>query len=61
MAVASPLIEADAIEATEFPKLSDEHGVSGVPQTTINFGKANILGAVPESSLIAEVRKVIGK
>ncbi len=55
MAIESPLIEAEMVEAIEFPELSDRFGVSGVPQTTINEGAGTVIGAVPEAHLLAEI------
>jgi len=55
MAIESPLIEAEMVEAIEFPELSDRFGVSGVPQTTINEGAGTVVGAVPEAHLLAEI------
>ena len=46
------------VEAMEFPELSDQFGVSGVPQTTINAGKGTLVGAVPEDRLLAEILRV---
>ena len=60
MALESPLIEAEAIEAMEFPELSDRYGVSGVPHTTINEGAADVIGAVPETHLVAEIQRALG-
>jgi len=59
MALESPWVEAEMIEAMEFPELSNRHNVSGVPQTTINDGAANVVGAVPEQNLIAELKKAL--
>jgi hypothetical protein len=61
MALESPWIEAESIEATEFPDLSERFNVSGVPQTTINDGAGTVVGAVPEEYLLAEIQRVIGK
>lgn len=55
LAMESPLIEAEMVEATEFPELSNRYHVSGVPQTTINYGAGTVVGAVPESHLLAEI------
>ncbi len=55
MAMESPLVQAEMVEAMEFPELSSRHGVSGVPQTTINDGAGHLVGAVPESQLMAEI------
>ncbi|HWQ83340.1 MAG TPA: thioredoxin family protein [Anaerolineales bacterium] len=60
MAMESPLIEAEMIEATEFPVLSNQHHVSSVPQTTINNGAGTAVGAVPEGQLLAEIIRVVG-
>jgi hypothetical protein len=58
MAIESPLIRAEMIEAMEFPELSDQFEVSGVPQTTINYGKGTLIGAVPEERLLNEIMNV---
>lgn len=55
MALESPWIQAESIEATEFPELSNRHAVSGVPQTTINDGAGRVVGAIPEDHLMAEI------
>lgn len=59
MALESPMVEAEMIEAMEFPDLSDRFGVSGVPQTTINAGAGTVVGAVPEGYLLAEIQKAV--
>ena len=61
MAMESPMIEAEGIEAMEFPEISDRFGVSGVPQTTINLGAGTAVGAVPEDHLLAEIQRVADK
>jgi hypothetical protein len=61
MALESPMVEAEMIEAMEFPELSARHGVSGVPQTTINDGAGSVIGAVPEDHLIAEIQRSLDK
>lgn len=61
MALESPMVEAEMVEAMEFPELSDRHHVSGVPQTTINDGAVHVVGAVPEVQLMAEIRRALGK
>lgn len=55
------MIQAEMVEATEFPELSMRHSVHGVPQTTINDGKAHVIGAVPEQNLLAEIQRVLAK
>jgi glutaredoxin-like protein len=57
MALESPMVEAEMVEAMEFPELSNRFGVSGVPQTTINYGAGTVVGAVPEDHLLAEIRR----
>lgn len=55
MAMESPLVEAEMVEAMEFPELSNRFNVSGVPQTTINAGAGTVVGAMPEDRLLAEI------
>ena len=55
------MITAEMIEAYEFPELSNQFGVSGVPQTTINAGVGTVVGAVPEAYLIAEIKRVLAE
>jgi glutaredoxin-like protein len=59
MAMENALVQAEMVEATEFPELSNRFGVSGVPQTTINSGKGNVVGAVPEANLMAEIQRAL--
>jgi glutaredoxin-like protein len=59
MAMESPMVEAEMVEAMEFPELADRHGVSGVPQTTINDGAGTVVGAVPEEHLIEEIQQAL--
>jgi len=59
MAMESPLVQAEMIEATEFPELSDQFSVSGVPQTTINLGAGAVIGAYPEDDLLAEIQEAL--
>ena len=54
MAVESPRVTADVIEASEFPDLSERFGVRGVPVTFVN-DRHEILGARPEAAFLAEV------
>ena len=55
------MVEAEMVEAMEFPELSNRFGVSGVPQTTINSGAGTVVGAVPEDYLVAEIQQAFGK
>jgi Thioredoxin domain len=59
MAMENPLIQAEMIEAMEFPELSDQFGVSGVPQTTINQGAGTVIGAYPEDDLLEEIQTAL--
>lgn len=59
MALESPWVQAEMVEAVEFPELSNRHNVSGVPQTTINHGAGTVVGAVPEDTLLAEIRNAL--
>ena len=57
LAMASPQVHAVAVEAMEFPELSDEHGVSGVPHTVVN-GAGSFVGALPEDAFVAKVMQL---
>jgi hypothetical protein len=59
MALESPYIQAEMVEAMEFPDLADEFNVSGVPQTTINMGAGTTIGAVPEEDLLEEIQRAL--
>jgi hypothetical protein len=59
MALESPMVEAEMVEAMEFPELSNRFRVSGVPQTTINYGAGTVVGAVPEDNLLAEILRAV--
>ena len=59
LAMESPMIQAEMVEATEFPELSMRHNVSGVPQTTINDGKAGEIGLEKIRNLLAEIQRVL--
>ena len=59
LAMESPLVQAEMVEAMEFPELSDRQNVSGVPQTSINDGLGTVVGAYPEDQLIVEIRNTI--
>jgi Thioredoxin domain len=55
------MVEAEMVEAMEFPELSNRYRVSGVPQTTINAGAGTVVGAVPEDHLIKEIQRAISR
>ena len=54
MAVASDKITATAIEATEFPELSQAYRVSAVPKVVIN-DRVEFEGALPEAQFLDAV------
>lgn len=56
LAVASPLVRADMVEATEFPHLAVRYSVMGVPRTVINE-TVHIEGAVPEQILLSKLQE----
>lgn len=58
MAMQSPRITAEMVEAQEFPVLSMQYGVSGVPHTIINEGAGELVGAAPEQMLMDHIRKI---
>jgi glutaredoxin-like protein len=58
MAYESPLVTADAIEATEFPELAMKYGVQGVPRTVIN-DTLDVEGAVPEHMLLDAIMEAV--
>jgi predicted DsbA family dithiol-disulfide isomerase len=60
MAMESAMVQAEMVEAMEFPDLARRHGVSGVPQTTINNGVGRVVGAYPEAQLVDEIQRSIG-
>jgi len=59
-AMESPLIQAEIVSAQEFPELSIDHGVSGVPHTAIIRGSGEVLdpvtGGYPEAQMVAELQ-----
>ena len=59
LAMESPLVRAEMVEAMEFPELSQRHNVSGVPQTTVNDGATQLVGAVPEDNLVAAIQEAM--
>jgi glutaredoxin-like protein len=61
MALESPMVQAEMVEATEFPELSNKYGIMGVPDTVINQGRGKIVGAVPEGRLMIEIKNTLKK
>ncbi|MBN1180384.1 MAG: thioredoxin family protein [Anaerolineae bacterium] len=58
MAIASPMVRGDMVEAMEFPQLSVKYQVMGVPRTVINE-TVHIEGAAPESMVLAKVQEAL--
>ena len=59
MAIASPLVSARTIEASEFPDLSRRFEVQGVPRTVVNEAGA-FVGALPESQFVGAILELAG-
>lgn len=60
-ALESPMVEAEMVEAMEFPELSNRFEVSGVPQTTINMGAGTVVGAAREQDMVEEIRAALAR
>jgi len=56
MAIVSTKVTADVIEAQEYPDLSNQFQVSGVPKIVIN-DRHELLGAQREAKFVQEVLK----
>jgi thiol-disulfide isomerase/thioredoxin len=61
LAMESPAVTADVIEANEFPTLSAEFAVQAVPKTVVRGGAGTVefLGALPESRFVEEVWRAV--
>ncbi len=59
MAMESDLITADAVEASEYPELSDMYQVYAVPLTVAN-SKVRVEGGMPEQVFISQILNGIG-
>ncbi len=60
-ALENPNITAYAVDATEFPELSDKYGVSAVPLTVVDGAtQVTFTGKYPESRFLAEILKAVG-
>jgi glutaredoxin-like protein len=58
LAMASELVTADMVEASEFPHLANRYQVYGVPRTVIN-DVIHIEGALPEPAVIQQLLTVL--
>lgn len=59
IAIESPLVTADMVEATEFPHLANKYEVRGVPRTVVNESEF-VDGGVPEELMVRAVVKAGG-
>jgi predicted DsbA family dithiol-disulfide isomerase len=59
MAIESPMVTADVIEAMEFPDMAAKYMVRGVPKTIINEVE-ELEGAHPEQSVLSAVLRAAG-
>jgi len=59
MAIESKFVTGEMVEAMEFAELSNRFSVSGVPHTIINDGSGEVVGAVSETRLMAEIEKAL--
>lgn len=59
MAMYSDKVKAEMVDANEFPLLSEQYKVRGVPRTVINDGKGAVEGLVPEPRLVSSIRTAI--
>jgi predicted DsbA family dithiol-disulfide isomerase len=60
MAIASERVTAIAIEATEFPELSQAYRVNAVPKVVIN-DRVEFEGALPEPQFLEAVLRAAGE
>ena len=58
MALASDLVRAEMVEATEFPHLAQKYRVMGVPRSVINE-EFHIEGAAPEPMVLDKIREAL--
>jgi hypothetical protein len=58
LALASDWIQADMVEASEFPHLANKYHVYGVPRTVVNE-VIHLEGAYPEEMMVAELMQVL--
>jgi glutaredoxin-like protein len=58
MAIASPMVRADMVEAQEFPHLAIKYQVMGVPRTVINE-TTHIEGSAPEPMVIDKLQEAL--
>lgn len=59
LAMASPKVSADIIEASEFPELAEQYNVYAVPKIVVNE-TTEFVGAQPESAFVGYVARAAG-
>lgn len=59
LAMKSPYIQGEMVEANEFPELSMRYNVSSVPHIIINEGAGEFVGALPEDAFVEQVMSVL--
>ncbi len=59
LAMKSPFIQGEMVEANEFPELSMRYNVSSVPHIIINDGEGEFVGALPEDAFVEQVMSVV--
>lgn len=55
------MVLAEGVGAMDFQELSEQYGISSVPDTVINDGAGRVVGALPEQNMLAELMRTIGK
>jgi hypothetical protein len=55
------MVLAEGVGAMDFQDLSEEYGISSVPDTIINNGSGRFVGALPEQNVLAELMRTVGK
>jgi hypothetical protein len=58
LAIASPWIRGDCVEANEFPDLAQRYMVMAVPKTVVNE-RVSFEGAVPEADFVDAVLRAV--
>ena len=58
LAIASPWIRGDCVEANEFPDLAQRYMVMAVPKTVFN-DRVSLEGAVPEADFVDAVLRAV--
>ncbi len=59
LAMQSPNVIGEMVEANEFPDLSMQYNVSSVPHIIINEGEGEFVGALPEEAFVEQVMNAL--